>query len=405
MKLNGISLNLSHLLNDKAYIKRMYYKIFGQRINLDNPKTLSEKIQWLKLNDHNPKYTRMVDKFEAKEYVKELIGQEYIVPTIGIYNNFNEINFNDLPNQFVMKCTHDSGSVFVCKDKAKIDINKLQRYFESKLKRNFYWDGREWPYKDVKPRIIIEKYMKNKSQIIEIIRTILKDNNIDDNEPTNNIIQIYQDDIENSEHQIDIKNIKKQIEEKLILENENYYFINNNILFCEFSSYNCSESIIKEALERYNDFSIQHVADGVVLSKNNLYLFFHKENEYLADYKFYVFNGKAKFLYVGDAEIRNGKRTGNDLLTHLNLDYSIAEFQRTDHRILEQIPKKPLCFEKMIELANKLAENIPFVRVDLFCIDNKPYFSEFTFSPGSGFISFYPEKYNKIFGDYIEIWK
>lgn len=150
-------------LNDEQFLKILYKKKLNKELNLDNPKTFNEKLQWLKLNDRNPEYTKMVDKYDAKEYVASIIGKEYIIPTIGIYNSFDEINFNELPNQFVMKCTHDSGGVVICKDKSKFDIKSAKNKINSSLKENFYYSGREWPYKNVKPRIIVEKYMEEKN--------------------------------------------------------------------------------------------------------------------------------------------------------------------------------------------------------------------------------------------------
>ena len=116
----------------------------------------------MKLYDRKDIYTTMVDKYEAKEYVSNIIGEEYIIPTIGIYNKFDDINFEKLPNQFVMKCTHDSGGLVVCKNKAELNIEAARKKINQSLKENYYYCGREWPYKNVKPRIIIEKYIEDK---------------------------------------------------------------------------------------------------------------------------------------------------------------------------------------------------------------------------------------------------
>ena len=150
------------LLPDKLYLKYKYKKTFGKKLNLKNPKTFNEKLQWLKLNNRKDIYTMMVDKYEVKEYVSKIIGEEYIIPTLGIYNKFDEIDFTKLPNQFVMKCTHDSGSVIVCKDKKKLDKEEVRKKIDKSLKNNYYYQGREWPYKNVKPRIIIEPYLEDK---------------------------------------------------------------------------------------------------------------------------------------------------------------------------------------------------------------------------------------------------
>lgn len=151
------------VLSDENFLKIRYRATFHKNLDLDNPKTFNEKLQWLKLNDRNPKYTKMVDKYEVKKYISENIGSEYVIPTIGTYEHFDEINFDKLPNKFVIKCTHDSGGLVICKDKNKLNINKARKKINKALKRNFYICGREWPYKNVKPRIIIEKYLEDES--------------------------------------------------------------------------------------------------------------------------------------------------------------------------------------------------------------------------------------------------
>ena len=151
-------------MSDEKYLSMMYKKMLNKTLNLKNPVTFNEKLQWLKLNDRNPKYIRLVDKYEVKEYIKETIGEQYVIPTIGVYNKFNDIDFSNLPNQFVIKCTHDSGGIVIVKDKEKLNINKARRKINKGLKRNFYYYGREWPYKHVKPRIIIEKYMEDNKE-------------------------------------------------------------------------------------------------------------------------------------------------------------------------------------------------------------------------------------------------
>lgn len=148
-------------LSDEVLIKKMFKVRMGYSLNLDNPKTFNEKLQWLKLNDRKDYYTNLVDKYEAKKHVAKLIGKEYIIPTLGIYDNFNDIDFTKLPDQFVIKCTHDSGGLAVIKDKKKMDIKKVKKKINKSLKRNFYYNYREWPYKNVKPRIIVEQYMED----------------------------------------------------------------------------------------------------------------------------------------------------------------------------------------------------------------------------------------------------
>ena len=149
---------------DELYLRIMYRLRMGKRLNLDDPQTFNEKLQWLKLHDRKPIYTTMVDKYEAKNYVASIIGDEYIIPTIGVWDNFDDINFDELPDQFVLKCTHDSGGLVICRDKSQFDKEAARKKISASLKTNFYWVGREWPYKNVKPRIIAEKvYIQNRA--------------------------------------------------------------------------------------------------------------------------------------------------------------------------------------------------------------------------------------------------
>lgn len=146
---------------DELYIQIYYFAHFRKFCNLKNPKTYNEKLNWLKLHDHNPLYTTLVDKYEVKKYVANLIGEQYIIPTLGIWDSIDDIEFEKLPNQFVIKCTHDSEGHVIVRDKSKMDKSAVKKKIGAALKQNFYYIGREWPYKYVKPRVIVEKYMED----------------------------------------------------------------------------------------------------------------------------------------------------------------------------------------------------------------------------------------------------
>lgn len=273
-------------ISDETYLKILYKNRMQKELNLENPQTFNEKLQWLKLHDRKEKYSIMVDKYEVKKYVSKLIGDEYIIPTLGVYNNFDEINFDELPKQFVLKCTHDSGGNIVCRDKEKLDFLKFKRKINNYLKKNFYYLGREWPYKNVKKRIIVEKYM-----------------------------------------------------------------------------------------------------------------FDEKQKEGLIDYKFYCFNGEPKFLYISKG-LENHETAK---ISFLNIDYTLAPFQREDFSHFKELPQKPKKYDKMLEIVKILSKNIAFVRVDLYEINDKIYFSEFTFTPCGGLMKFIPLKYDRIVGDMLNI--
>ena len=149
------------ILPDPIYLRLVYYKNLKKLPDLKHPKTLNEKLQWLKLHDRRKEYSRMVDKVEAKGYVASIIGEEYIIPTLGVWDNVDDIDFDRLPNQFVMKCNHDSHGVIICRDKEKLDIEATREFFRNRLKINGFWYGREWPYKNVKPKILAEEYISD----------------------------------------------------------------------------------------------------------------------------------------------------------------------------------------------------------------------------------------------------
>lgn len=157
MKLSDIK----KLLPDALYLKLQYKRRFGKRLNLANPTSFNEKIQWLKIHDRKPEYTIMVDKVAAKNYVSEIIGKEHIVPTIGVWERFEDIDFDVLPKKFVLKCNHDSGGLIVVRDKDTLDKEKAKTVLNNCLKRNYYYGSREWPYKMVKPLIFAEEYLES----------------------------------------------------------------------------------------------------------------------------------------------------------------------------------------------------------------------------------------------------
>ena len=157
LMLDVVSKNLS----DKTYLKWVYYLRTGKHLNLDHPVTFNEKIQWLKLHNTSEECTHWVDKYEARKLVAEKIGEQYLIPMLGCWDSFDEIVFDKLPNQFVLKCSHDSGSVVICSDKNTFNWESAKVKLESSMKHNFFWKGREYPYKNVRPRIICEKLMKD----------------------------------------------------------------------------------------------------------------------------------------------------------------------------------------------------------------------------------------------------
>jgi len=158
--LNNLLSRFAFLIkNDEVYIKLKWKLNMNYPLNLENPRTFSEKLQWLKLYYHNPLYTTMVDKVAVKDYVGGILGEEYIIPTLAVYDRPDDIDWDKLPEKFVLKCTNDSNSVVICKDKSKLDRQGVIKKYKKALKHNYYYQGREWPYKNVPRKIIAEKYI------------------------------------------------------------------------------------------------------------------------------------------------------------------------------------------------------------------------------------------------------
>lgn len=295
-------MGLTHCMSDEKYLKKKFKIELGYELNLENPQTFNEKLQWLKLHDRKPEYTVMADKYLARSYVLEKLKNEtyisggvtddeinyneYLIPLLGVWNSPDEIDFDKLPNQFVLKCNHDSGGLVVVRDKSKMDKSAVKKKLEKSLKRNYYWVSREWPYKDIHGKIICEKFMRDKSS-----------------------------------------------------------------------------------------------------------------DQGLTDYKFYCFNGDPALLYVS-VGLENHATTQ---IRFLNRDYLDVPFGRSDYKKLEELPPKPKHFNEMLEIARRLSAGISFLRVDLYEIEDKVYFSELTFTPCGGFMPFEPKEWDKKLGEMLDI--
>ena len=164
-----VKTRIYRLIPTPIYIRLMYYHITGIKLNLKNPKTFTEKLQWMKLHYRNPLYTEYADKLKVREYIAQTIGDEYLVPLLGVYDKADDIDFDKLPDQFVLKCNHDSGSFIFCRDKSDFDIKDAKAKLTKHLNTNFYYPSREWQYKDIKPKILCEKFLTD--EMAEEIQT------------------------------------------------------------------------------------------------------------------------------------------------------------------------------------------------------------------------------------------
>lgn len=263
-------------------IEDTYFEAFGRRPELRNPRRYSEKLQWQKLHDHNPLYHVLADKAEVKNYVAGKIGQEYLIPTLGVWDSPEKIDWDALPSRFVLKCTHDSGSTIICDDKSSFDRKAALDKLASALKRNYYRRFREWSYKGLHPRIIAEQYMGSD----------------------------------------------------------------------------------------------------------------------IADYKFFCFHGKPQLMFVA-TERNSAEETKFDFF---DMDYRHLDF-RNGHPNALQRPEAPAAFAQMKELASRLAEGLDQVRIDLYEIEGRIYFGEYTFYHWSGFMPFDPDSADEWMGDFYNIGK
>lgn len=150
---------------DKLYLEMVYKARLKKDLNLKNPRNFNEKLQWLKLYYREPIMVDLVDKFKVRKYVSDIIGEKYLNELYGCYDRFNDINFSELPDSFVIKVNHDSGGIIMIEDKNNVNHLVLSKKVQSLIKKNYYYSSREWPYKNIKPRIIIEKYLKDDSSL------------------------------------------------------------------------------------------------------------------------------------------------------------------------------------------------------------------------------------------------
>lgn len=176
--------SVCRMIPDSLWIRLKFLYRMRAYPNLKHPETFNEKLQWLKLHYRKPEFSAMVDKYEVKKIIAERLGEDYLIPTLGVWDCVEDIDFDDLPDQFVLKCTHDSGGLVICREKEKLDREKIKTVLQRSMNRNYYWHGREWPYKNVKPRIIAEQYMVDESG------TELKDYKIFNFNGTPKLIQV-----------------------------------------------------------------------------------------------------------------------------------------------------------------------------------------------------------------------
>lgn len=264
-------------------LRRLYKSRIGVDLNLENPVRYTEKIQWSKLYDRDSMRSTLSDKYAVREWIGEKIGDEYLIPLLGVWESPDEIDFDKLPNNFVMKTNNASGTNALVKDKTKENLKRLKRRLRSWLAFENGWYLFDLQYQDIPPKIIAEKYM------------------------------------------ID-----------------------------------------------------------------------HGSSRELMDYKFMCFNGTPMYVWVDLDRYTDHRRIVFDL------DWKIQPWTQYGYPAVEEIVEKPQCFDEMVQIAKELSQGFGHVRVDLYSIDNRPYFGEMTFTNGSGFEPIIPDEYDAVLGS---MWK
>lgn len=274
-----------HWLTDKAFIRWMFRAQMNRWPDLNHPKTLNEKLQWIKLYDRRPEYAVMADKYRMRGYISQILGEEYTIPLIGVWDDPEQIDFETLPDQFVLKCNHNSGlGMYICHDKSGMDVAKVKRDLQLGLEQDYYLTCREWPYKNIPRKIICETYMSN-------------------------------------------------------------------------------------------------------------------GKEGLTDYKVHCFNGVPKMVLVCKDRFTEDGLT-EDFFTE---SWEHLPVKRPNIPMANIAAKKPEQLDKMLEISEKLSENIPFLRVDFYIIEEKLYIGELTFFPAGGVAPFEPEAWDETFGSWIQL--
>lgn len=398
-------------LSDKTYLSIKFKYIFGRKIDWDNPKTFNEKLQWLKVYNRNPQYTELVDKYEVKKYISKVLSEQYVIPTLGIWDSFDEIDFDSLPDQFVLKCTHDSGGLVVCKDKKKLDVEEARRKINQSLQNNYYDSGREWPYKNVKPRIIAEQYMADNLRDYKLFcfdgvprmtlvcsERFTKDglkedfydeawNHLDVQRPThgNSTLPIQRP----KQYEL-MKELAAKLSEKMPFARIDFYEIDEKVYFGEitffpasgFEEFKPEEWDLKLGewikLPTGGGYRLNSDACSIVISDS---YYNNKDTKALVDYKFFCFDGVAESVMVCTE-----RETGHPKFYFFDKEWNLKKYNIRGKEAPEGFTlPKPDCIDEMFDIAEKLSKGIPYVRVDLYCIDGLVYFGEMTFYPDSGF--------------------
>lgn len=392
------ALGLTNVIPDKRFLEKEFYFAMHKKLNVEDPKTFNEKLQWLKLYNHDPKYTDMVDKYRVRQYIREILGEQYLIPLVGVWNDPEEIDFRSLPDQFVLKCNHNSGTgMCICNDKERIDSDKVKRKLRKGLKENYYLMHREWPYKNVTRRIVAEQYMADELRdykalgfdstpymklvySVELQEKDVKEFYFGENDFSKNYMM---------QHDF-IKKLSIELAAKISLKRIDFYQITDNTYLGEIT-FISQNGIGNFRPEEWNlgmgDWTQLSNRVGSKLKNGEIEITFcdsknrKAHTKALVDYKFFCFDGFAESVMVCTE-----RETGQPKYYFFDKNWELKKYNIRG----KEAPKgftlpKPECIDEMFNIAEKLSKDLPYVRVDLYCIDNLIYFGEMTFFPDSGF--------------------
>ena len=424
--------NFFRWLPDKPYLQLLYRFKMGHRLNLKNPKTFTEKLQWLKLYNRRPEYTNMVDKYAVKKYVADIIGVEYIIPTLGVWDKPEEINWDGLPNQFVLKTTHGGGGggVVICKDKQTFNRADAVAKLNQSMRSDIYSGLREWPYKNVPRRIIAEKFIapeKGQQDLIDykiycfngepkLIMTadgrFSGDKRFGYYDTDWKAVDITwgaprpDKDLPRPAQLPQMLKVAAQLSKDIPHARIDLYNVAGDVMFGEITMFDSSglEAITPDDMDVYLGSLIKlpqvTLGGGKFLISNNEIIKIEKETPFddLKDYKFFCFNGKVKCFKID---------FGRFVEHHANYYSPAGQLLPFGEKAFEPDPNHieimPENLNEMISIVEKLSEGFKFLRVDLYNVKGKIYFGELTFYPASGMGAFVPEEWDEKLGSLLNV--
>lgn len=427
--ISSITMRYLKWLPDKIYLSILFRAKLGKWINWKNPQTFNEKLQWLKLYNRNPKYTTMVDKYAVKDYVASIIGNEYIIPKLGVWNTPEEIDFDALPDKFVLKTTHGGGGggVVICRDKATFDIEAARRKLNCSMKSDIYKIYREWPYKKVPRRIIAEKFIEfpdktdltdykiycfdGEPKYIQVIQDRHTKETIDFFDTDWNHLEFFglnpiarpaNQPIPKPANLEDMLRIAKKLSHDTKFIRVDLYHTGEDVYFGELTFYPASglgtftptdyNHILGKMIELESDKAITGGGKYLINSDSN---FITTISDSIEDYKFFCFNGEPKVMLVSHDRFH-----GVTCFDYYDMNFHHLPFEQGGPNAKVET-SKPKNFDLMKQIASQLSYGIPHVRVDLYNCDGKIYFGELTFFDSSGFAEFNPPEWDYNFGQWI----